>query len=132
MGVVIPGNGTPEITADDEAPGRRVRWQSATAQQERGITTGRPAVPEKLRIGTYGCDLKKSGLACWRVRGPVAARGGLRARPTHACCRCRHQRPRKLCRDLGTDREGDDAVFKETVTLATRTIYLVSPGGYVD
>jgi hypothetical protein len=33
---------------------------------------------------------------------------------------------------LGTDREGDDAVFKETVTLATRTIYLVSPGGYVD
>ena len=27
---------------------------------------------------------------------------------------------------------GDDAVFKETVTLATRTIYLVSPGGYLD
>jgi hypothetical protein len=27
---------------------------------------------------------------------------------------------------------GDDAVFKETVTLATRTIYLVSRGGYLD
>jgi hypothetical protein len=27
---------------------------------------------------------------------------------------------------------GDDAVFKETVTLATRKIYLVSPGGYLD
>jgi hypothetical protein len=27
---------------------------------------------------------------------------------------------------------GDDAVFKETVTLATRKIFLVSPGGYLD
>ena len=26
---------------------------------------------------------------------------------------------------------GDDADFKKTVTLATRTIYLVSPGGYL-
>jgi hypothetical protein len=27
---------------------------------------------------------------------------------------------------------GDDALFKETVTLATRKIFLVSPGGYLD
>jgi hypothetical protein len=27
---------------------------------------------------------------------------------------------------------GDDADFKQTVTLATRKIFLVSPGGYLD